>query len=190
MYKAHPYFSLKNLSKKACIMHRKIHRYYQCHFSDEETKDQIIYATGLRQDLHQMPELGANPMLTHLKIFCLHNAPPPCYMNQLEDFPYTNTVLDEFSDTCYPNVHYSKMLKNELEFILWIENVLNNMVHCPDWCGSVGGCCPANPKVTGQISGQGPAWAAVQVPGWGHVRGNQSMFLSLSFSLSSPLSKK
>ena len=31
------------------------------------------------------------------------------------------------------------------------------------------------------------AWVVGQVPGWGHERGNQLMFLSLSFSL--PLSK-
>ena len=52
-------------------------------------------------------------------------------------------------------------------------------------------CQPANQKVTGSIPSQGTG----QVPSWGHVRGNQSMYLSyinvfLSLSPSRPLSLK
>ena len=43
-----------------------------------------------------------------------------------------------------------------------------------------------NQKVAGSIPGA-RAWVAGQVPGWGHVRGND--VLSLFFSLPSPLSK-
>ena len=56
---------------------------------------------------------------------------------------------------------------------------------------------PANQKVTSLILGQGSCLGCRPGPSWGHVRGSQSMFLShtsmflsLSFSLPSPLSKK
>ena len=50
---------------------------------------------------------------------------------------------------------------------------------------------PANQRVTGWIpSLQAGAWVVGQVPSRGRVRGNHAlMFLSLSFSLPSPLSK-
>ena len=51
-------------------------------------------------------------------------------------------------------------------------------------------CQPANQRVAGLIPSQAHAWVVGQVPNGGHVRGNHTlMFLSLSFSLPSPLSK-
>ena len=41
------------------------------------------------------------------------------------------------------------------------------------------GCVPTNWKVTCSIPSQGTCLVAGQVPSWEHVRGNQSMFLSL-----------
>ena len=62
---------------------------------------------------------------------------------------------------------------------------------CPDWCGSVDWAssykwkrCRFNSR-----SGHMHGLVACQVRSWGHVRGNWLMFLSLSFSLPSPLSK-
>ena len=54
---------------------------------------------------------------------------------------------------------------------------------------------PANWEVTGSIAGGAHAWVAGQVPGWGHARGRQSMFLlhvdvSLPLSPPSPLWEK
>ena len=49
---------------------------------------------------------------------------------------------------------------------------------------------PANQRVTGQFPVRAHAWVAGQGPSKGCARGNHTlMFLSLSFSLSSPLSK-
>ena len=39
-------------------------------------------------------------------------------------------------------------------------------------------CQSANQKVAGSVLIRAHAWVAGQVPGWGHVRGNQLMFLS------------
>ena len=44
-------------------------------------------------------------------------------------------------------------------------------------------------KATGKVPWLTHACVAGQVPGWGHARGSPSVFLSLSFSLPSPLSK-
>ena len=61
----------------------------------------------------------------------------------------------------------------------------------PGWCGSVVERWPANQRVAGWIPSQGTGlgWAhAGQVPSREHLRGNHTlMFLSLSFSLPSPL---
>ena len=49
---------------------------------------------------------------------------------------------------------------------------------------------PANQTVTGSFPVRARAWVVGQVPSRGLVRGNHTlMFLSLSFSLLSPLSK-
>ena len=49
---------------------------------------------------------------------------------------------------------------------------------------------PEKHRVAGSIPSQAHAWVAGQVPGGGHMRGSHTlMFLSLSFSLPSPLSK-
>ena len=47
-------------------------------------------------------------------------------------------------------------------------------------------CQPVNQRVTSSIPVRAQAWVAGQVSYWGCVRGNQTMFLSLSFSLLSP----
>ena len=50
---------------------------------------------------------------------------------------------------------------------------------------------PANQRVTGSIPSQGTCWVVGQVSSRGHVTGNHTlMFLSLSFSFPSLLSKK
>ena len=49
---------------------------------------------------------------------------------------------------------------------------------------------PVNQRVAGPIPSQAHAWVTGQVPRWRQRRGNHTlMFLSLSFSLPSPLSK-
>ena len=48
---------------------------------------------------------------------------------------------------------------------------------------------PAKQRVTGSIPSQVHAWVASQVPNRGCMRGNRLMYLSLSFSCPSPLSK-
>ena len=45
-------------------------------------------------------------------------------------------------------------------------------------------------KEAGSLTIRAPTWVVGQVPGWGCVGGTQLVFLSLSFSLRSPLSKK
>ena len=51
-------------------------------------------------------------------------------------------------------------------------------------------CQTVNPKVASWFPVRAHAWVAGQDPSGGHVRGNHTlMFLSLSFSLPSPLSK-
>ena len=50
---------------------------------------------------------------------------------------------------------------------------------------------PANQKAAGLIPSQGTCLGLGQVPSGRHMRGNHTlMFLSLTFSFSSPLSKK
>ena len=49
---------------------------------------------------------------------------------------------------------------------------------------------PVHKRVAGSVPIRAQAWVAVQVPSRGHMRGNHTlMFLSLSFSFPSPLSK-
>ena len=51
-------------------------------------------------------------------------------------------------------------------------------------------CWPANQRALVQFPVRAHAWVAGQVSSWGRMRGNYTlMFLSLSFSLPSPLSK-
>ena len=51
-------------------------------------------------------------------------------------------------------------------------------------------CQPANQRVAGSIPGRAHAWVVGQVPSKGLTRSNHTlMFLSVSFSLLSPLSK-
>ena len=47
----------------------------------------------------------------------------------------------------------------------------------------------ANRKVPGSIPSRGTCLSGGPGPSWGHVRGKESMFLSISFSLPSFLSK-
>ena len=62
----------------------------------------------------------------------------------------------------------------------------------PGWCGSVDWVL-ANPALKGSLVGfpvWAHAWVEGQIPSRGHSRGNHTLvFLSLSFSLPSPLSK-
>ena len=49
---------------------------------------------------------------------------------------------------------------------------------------------PVNQRVAGSIPSHTHAWVAGQIPGGGHLNGNHTLvFLSLSVSLPSPLSK-
>ena len=63
---------------------------------------------------------------------------------------------------------------------------------CPGWCNSVDWieCWPWTKGSPVWFPVRAHAWAVGHVPSWGHVRDNHTlMFLSLSFSLPSPLSK-
>ena len=67
---------------------------------------------------------------------------------------------------------------------------LRNQTSHPDWGSSVDWAPAVNERATGSIPGQGTSLGCGPGPQWGHKRGNHMLiFLSLSFSLPSPLSK-
>ena len=66
----------------------------------------------------------------------------------------------------------------------------HSTIGCPGWCSSVDWEWAVNQMSPVQFPVRAHACVAGQVPSGGHMRGNHTlMFLSLSFSFPSPLSK-
>ena len=101
-----------------------------------------------------------------------------------------NYYISVIRATCINIVKYQKcMRKRKSDNTYSMIKKKKNKVQ-PGWCSSVDWVQVVNQRVASSIPSQGTCLGCRPGPQWGHIRGNHTpRFLSLSFSLSSSLSK-